>query len=350
MGGRTVAVALLTAGAVLAGGAAFATLVTLVETGSTLLYPLFNLWVPDYQKTHAGVEITFHSTGSGTGIAQAISGSAQIGGSDAYLSDAQMQAYPGVLNIALTVSAQTINYNIPGLNNEHLKLSGPVLAAIYQGKAAFWDDPAIASLNPGVTLPHKKIVPIHRSDGSGDTFIFTQYLSFSAPDWARSLGYGTTLEWPAQAGIGAEGNSDMIDAAKGAPYSIAYIGISFKNATDSAGLGEALLQNKDGKFLLPDTATIGMAAQEMAGKTPPDERISMVFAAGAHSYPIVNYEYAMVKAKQPSTETAAALKDFLGWTIDSTGGNAARYMQAVGFIPLPKSIAILSRKQIDSIH
>src|ERR1700728_1910419 len=108
MGGRTVAVALLTAGAVLAGGAAFATLVTLVETGSTLLYPLFNLWVPDYQKTHAGVEITFHSTGSGTGIAQAISGSAQIGGSDAYLSDAQMQAYPGVLNIALTVSAQTI--------------------------------------------------------------------------------------------------------------------------------------------------------------------------------------------------------------------------------------------------
>jgi phosphate transport system substrate-binding protein len=277
---RTVALALV-AGTVLGGGAALAAKVDLLETGSTLLYPLFNLWVPDYQKNHPDVQITTQGTGSGTGISQAISGIAQIGASDAYMSDAQMKSQAGMLNIPLAISSQMINYNIPGLNNQHLKLSGPVLADIYNGKVKTWDDPAIAALNPGVRLPHNQIVPVHRSDGSGDTFIFTQYLSFSTPAWSNGIGYGTTVSWPAvQGGIGAEGNPGMVNAAKGTPYSIAYIGISFKNATDSAGLGEAQLENKDGKFVLPDASTVSAAVQQMAPKTPPDERVSLIFAPG----------------------------------------------------------------------
>jgi phosphate transport system substrate-binding protein len=344
------AIAAITAGAMLIGGAAYAAEVRLLETGSSLLYPLFNLWVAGYQKDHPDIQITTQSTGSGTGIAQAISGIAQIGASDAYLSPAQMKSNPGMLNIPLAISSQMINYNVPGLNDQHLKFSGPVLAGIYSGKIKFWDDAEITKLNPGVKLPHNAIIPVHRTDGSGDTFIFTQYLAFSTPEWSNSVGYGTTVSWPAvQGGIGAEGNPGMVNASKGTPYSIAYIGISFKKATDDAGLGVAMLQNKDGKFVLPDATTVAAAVDAMSVKTPPNEIISLIFAPGAQSYPIINYEYAIIKTQQPNAETAKALKEFLTWAIDSKGGNAANYLQAVAFAPLPAPIVKLSQKQIDSI-
>jgi phosphate transport system substrate-binding protein len=347
---RTAAIVLF-AGPMLSGGAALAAKAELLETGSTLLYLLFNLWVPDYQKNHPDVQTTTQGTGSGTGISQAISGIAQIGASDAYMSDAQMKAKPGVLNIPLAISSQMINYNLPALNNQHLKLSGPVLADIYDGKVRVWDDPAIAKLNPGVKLPRNEIIPVHRTDGGGDTFIFTQYLAFSTPVWSNGTGYGTTVSWPAvQGGIGAEGNPGMVNATKGTPYSIAYIGISFKNAADSAGLGEAALENKDGKFVLSDDATVSASVKEMSAKTPADERLSLIFAPGAQSYPIINYEYAIVKQQQPSEQTAVALKDFLSWAIDPTDGSARHYMQAVGFVPLPPEIRQLSSKQIAMIH
>jgi phosphate transport system substrate-binding protein len=342
---------LVAAGTTLIGGGAHAAQVRLLETGSSLLYPLFNLWVADYQKEHPDVQITTQSTGSGTGIAQAISGIAQIGASDAYLSNAQMESNAGMLNIPLAISSQMINYNVPGLNNDHLKLSGPVLAGIYGGKITYWDDPQIAKLNPGVKLPHDVIVPVHRTDGSGDTFIFTQYLSFSTPDWSNSTGYGTTVSWPAvQGGIGAEGNPGMVNASKGTPYSIAYIGISFKKATDQAGLGEAMLQNKDGKFVLANNTTVSAAVAAMASKTPADERVSLIFAPGAQSYPIINYEYAMIKAKQPSADTAKELKEFLTWALNPNGGSASKYMDAVSFVALPVAIVKLSHNQIGSIH
>jgi phosphate transport system substrate-binding protein len=192
---------------------------------------------------------------------------------------------------------------------------------------------------------------VHRTDGSGDTFIFTQYLAFSTPDWSNSVGYGLTVNWPAlQGGAGATGNPGMVSTTKSTPYSIAYIGISFKTATDAAGLGEAMLQNKDGKFVLPDATTVGAAVAEVAPETPPDERISLIYAPGEQSYPIINYEYAVVKAQQPSAATAKAVKDFLGWSIDPKGGNAPQYMQAVGFVALPQTILTLSNYQINLIH
>ncbi len=325
--------------------------ITLLETGSTLLYPLFNLWVPKYTAMHPGVRITTQSTGSGTGIAQAISGVAQIGASDAYMSDPQTKKSPGILNIPLAISAQSVNYNLPGLNTANLKLSGPVLAGIYSGKITHWNDPAIAKLNPGVSLPDRGITPVHRTDGSGDTFIFTQYLAFSTPEWANSVGYDTTISWPPMPGeIGAVGNPGMVQACGQTPYSIAYIGVSFHAEIAKAGLGAALLLNHDGNFVLPNPATVGAAAAALEAKTPADERVSLIFAPGANSYPIINYEYAIVNEKQASPDVATALRDFLSWAVDPAGGNAPDFLSIVQFLPLPEKIAALSKAQIVKIR
>ncbi|MGH7708852.1 MAG: phosphate ABC transporter substrate-binding protein PstS [Vulcanimicrobiaceae bacterium] len=342
----------LTVGVLLAAatGTAFAA-TKLLETGSSLVYPLVNLWVADYQKQHGDVQITTQSTGSGTGISQAVAGVAQIGASDAYMSDSQMSKGK-ILNIPLAISAQQINYNIPELNSEHLRLSGPVLAGIYDGSIRFWDDPKIASINKAVEskLPHKDIIPIHRTDGSGDTFIFTQYLTFSTPSWKGGPGYGTTISWPAVPNaVGATGNPGMVQACKGTPYSIAYIGVSFLNETNKEGLGVAMLQNRAGKFLLPTAGTVTAAARALDSKTPGDERISLIYGPGADSYPIINYEYAIVNPQQPDAGTAAALRTFLGWAISPNGGSQSKYLDAVHFVPLPATIARLSEKQIDEI-
>ncbi|MDE3156548.1 MAG: phosphate ABC transporter substrate-binding protein PstS [Acidobacteriota bacterium] len=325
--------------------------VNILETGSSLLYPLFNLWVPAFAKVDPNVRITTQSTGSGTGISQSVAGLAQIGASDAYLSNAMMKLHGDMLNIPLAISMQMVNYNLPGLNKDHLKLNGPVLAGIYQGKITKWNDPAIAKLNPGVTLPDHAIIPVHRSDGSGDTFIFTQYLSFSDAGWNSSLSYGTTVSWPAvSGGLGAVGNPGMVTALKGNPYSVAYIGTSYQDAVEKDGMGIAQLGNRDGNFVLPTTATAKAAAAQMVPKTPKDERISLIFAPGRESYPIINYEYALVKRHQPSAETAAALRKLFTWAISGTGGNAPHFMDAVHFVALPEAVVKLSQAQIAEIQ
>lgn len=325
--------------------------VNILETGSSLVYPLFNLWVPVYTKANPSVKITTQSTGSGTGISQAVEGIAQIGASDAYMSDVLMKQHSNILNIPLCISSQMVNYNLPGLNGGHLKLSGPVLARIYSGTISKWNDHAIAEMNPGVKLPDHGIVPVHRSDGSGDTFIFTQYLSFSTPDWANKLSYGTTISWPAVSGeLGAVGNPGMITAIKDNPYSIAYIGTSYQEAIEKNSLGTALLKNRDGHFLLPTAKTAADAAAVMVSKTPRDERVSLIFAPGANSYPIINYEYAIVSRKQPSTEMASELRKLFTWAMSSTGGSSSHFMTELHFTPLPAPVVKLSAAQIAEIQ
>ena len=325
--------------------------INILETGSSLLYPLFNLWVPVYTKAHPGVRITTQSTGSGTGMSQAVAGIAQIGASDAYLSDAIMRMHSDMLNIPLAISMQMVNYNLPGLNHSHIKLSGPVIAGIYSGSIRMWNDHAIAAMNPGVKLPNHAIIPIHRSDGSGDTFIFTQYLSFSTPAWQNKYAYGTTISWaPVSGGLGAVGNPGMVTALKGNAYSIAYIGTSYQDAIEKDGMGIAMLKNRDGHFVLPTATTAKAAADAMVSKTPADERISLIFAPGAESYPIINYEYAIVKQRQPSGATAAALRNLFTWAISPSGGNAPSFMAKVHFVPLPVSVAKLSAAQIAKIQ
>jgi len=324
--------------------------VALSETGSTLLYPLFELWIPTYQSANAGVTITPHATGSGAGFTGAIAGSAQIGASDAYMSDEQAEHDPDIVNIPLAISAQTVNYNLPGLNGTALKLDGPTLAGIYSGKIREWDAAPIAALNPGVHLPQHAIIPIRRADASGDTFIFTQFLDFSTQQWEDAVGYGLAVAWPSVPGeLTATGNDGMVKTVAATPYSVAYIGISFHDDVVKAALGTALLENQDGKFLLPTAETVSAAASALDRRTPADERLSLVFAPGDESYPLINYEYAVVSVRQPDPATAAAIRHFLLWTIAIDGGNSPKYLDAVGFIPLPDFIRALSENQIGRI-
>jgi len=331
--------------------AAWAAPTTLREAGSTLLYPLFQRWIPAYAATNPGASITTSGTGSGDGIKEAISGHVEIGASDAYMSDEQAEQNRGVVNIPLAIAAQTVNYNLPGLNGSNLKLDGPTLAGIYSGTIQTWDAPEIAAMNPGVKLPHETIVPIHRADGSGDTFVFTQFLDFSAQRWEDRIGYGTTVTWPSVPGEKtATGNDGMVQTAATTPYSIAYIGISFHDAIAKAGLGTAMIKSQAGEFLLPTPETISNAASELDPRTPPDERLSLAYAPGQGSYPLVNYEYAVVSTHQPDAATAAALRRFLMWSVSLEGGNAPTYLDAVGFIPLPDFIRALSENQIKRIE
>jgi phosphate transport system substrate-binding protein len=335
--------------------------VTLSETGSTLIDPLFKVWAAEYMKSHDGVTVSAAATNSVAGVEQAISGAVQIGVSDAYMSDDEARQNPLIVNVPMAISAQTVNYNVPGLNDKTLKLSGPVLAGIYSGKIRAWDDSAIAALNPGVSLPHNDIAPIHRSDPSGDTFVFTQYLTFStekwenrigfvSPEsWQKRLGYGTTVTWPATPGSSdAVGNSGMVAKIAATPYSVGYVGVSFHGEIDKAGLGTAALQSYDGEFLLPTPETIAAAAAGLGPRTPTDERLSLVNAPGANAYPLINYEYAIVSTKQPNPETASALRKFLLWAIVPDETNE-KYLADAHFIPLPAHIWVLSHDQIQTI-
>lgn len=336
--------------AALLGAHVHAQQVTLTETGSTLLAPLFETWSTAYTKTHPDVRLSIGATGSQAGIDQAIAGKVNIGASDAFLSDAEAMKHPQIISVPLAIAAQTINYNLPGLTDGHLKLDGPTLAGIYTGAIRAWDAPQIAALNPGVHLPHHDIVPVRRSEGSGDTFVFTQFLSFSTPSWEDALGYGTTIAWPNVPGaLAATGNAGMVKVLKATPYSVGYVGVSYAKDIAAAQLGTAALKNGAGEFVLPTRATITAGAASLGARTPPDERLTLVFAPASGTYPLVNYEYAVVSTRQPNPALAAEIRKFLKWSIEPSEENAA-YLQAVHFIPLPPHTWELSTNQIESIR
>ncbi len=323
--------------------------VTVLETGSSLLYPLFNQWAGAIHQAYPNITVQTASTGSGTGIAQALAGVIQIGASDAYMSSAQLANSPGILNIPLAISAQQINYNLPGVKS--LNLSGSDLAGIYTGKIQYWDDAALKADNPNANLPHQSIIPIHRSDGSGDTFLFTTYLSDTDSGWQSNYGYNTSINWPSVNGaIGAEGNAGMVQTLSQTPYSVGYVGISFLDQATQGGLGTAALQNKAGKFVLPTQQNISAAADAMVPNTPQDERVSLINAPGDSSYPIINYEYAIVNATQSSQDMATAVQTVLVWAIDPNGGNTGKFLDAVHFLPLPDNVRKISQAQIGKIH
>ncbi len=325
--------------------------VSLTETGSTLLYPLFNVWVPEFQKTWSNYSITTNGTGSGTGIASATNGTVQIGASDAYLSNSQTAATPGLMNIPLDISAQMINYNIPGLSSStNLKLTGAILSKIYTGKITNWNDPAIAQINPGVTLPNLTIVPLHRSDGSGDTFLFSTLLSDTDPSgWGTSVGEGTSVSWPTVPGALAEnGNGGMVSGCQKTPGCVAYIGISFETQTQGT-LGEAQVQNKAGNFELPTSASIAAEAASFASSTPANGAISLIYGPASNGYPIINYEYAIVLKTQTSPTVAQAVKSFLAWCMDPRYGSTSTNLSQVNFQPLPPSAIAVAANELNSI-
>jgi phosphate transport system substrate-binding protein len=316
------------------------------ETGSTLLFPLFGAWQNAYSSSNTAVTITSGSTGSGTGIADAANGLVNIGASDAYLSSSDMQQYPNLINIPLTVAAVMINYNLPTVKKP-LNLNGTVLAKIYTGKVTKWNDPAIAALNKGVSLPAIPIVTLHRGDSSGTTFLFTSYLNAQDPaDWPSS-DVGTTVTWPTVSGSQAEtGSGGMVTGCGSTKGCIAYIGISYETKTQAAGVSQASLANKAGSFVQPTSASI-TAALGSFGSVPSNGAQPLINTSAAAGYPIINYEYAVVNKHQGSAAEATAVKAFLNWII--TQGDTSTYLSSVGFEPLPSGTVSVSKTLISSI-
>ncbi len=322
--------------------------VALSETGATELYPLMNLWAPAYNAKYPNVSITTGSTGSGAGISQAAAGAVNIGASGAYLSPGDLSAHQGLMNVALAVSAEQVNYNLPGVT-EHLKLNGKVLAAMYQGTIKTWNDPQIAALNPGMNLPATPVVPLHRSDGSGDTFVFTQYLSKQDPDgWGKSPGFNTTIAFPAVPGaLGENGAGGMVTGCAQTPGCVAYIGTSYLDQANQKGLGEAELANASGSYLLPNAQSVAAEAAGFAAQTPANQVVSLINGPAPDGYPIVNYEYAVVYSNQKDPAVAQTMQAFLHWAV--TDGNNPTYLDQFHFQPLPASVAKLSDAQIAKI-
>ncbi|HVC70681.1 MAG TPA: phosphate ABC transporter substrate-binding protein PstS [Acidimicrobiales bacterium] len=324
--------------------------VALQETGSSLLFPLFNLWVQQIAKEWPSVSVQTASTGSGAGVTAAETATANIGASDAYLAPAAVQQYPDLENIPVAISAQQVNYNIPGLpSTTHLKLSAKVLAGIYQGSITNWDSPKITSLNPGVTIPKVGIVPIHRADSSGDTFLFTSFLSTGDPSgW--TIAPDTTVTWPNVPGaLTAMGNGGMVTTCQSTPGCAAYVGVSYLKQATAAGLGYAALQNKAGSFETPTAASITAEAQSFTTSTPASGTISMIYGSQSNGYPIVNYEYAIVSTKQPNALAAQAVKAVLAWAIDPSGGASPTYLDQVGFVALPSAVQALSTTLVSKV-
>jgi phosphate transport system substrate-binding protein len=321
---------------------------TLSEAGSSLMYPYLQKLAPGVHAAYPNISLTPAAGGSGTGQSEAISGTIDMGGSDAYLSAAQVAANPGILNIPIAVSAQAINYNLPGITN--LKLSGSVLAQIYQGTITTWNDTQIAALNPGVTLPSTSIVPVRRSDSSGDTFIFTSFLSATSTSWSSGPSFGTTVSWPTVSSEQtASGNPAMVDACHSTPGCVAYIGASVESSALVDGLGEAELENASGSFVQPTQTTIEAAVAAGAAKVPSSLAASLIYESGTQSYPIVNFEYLIIKSTQSSTDTALAIRTFIEWAISSSGGATADNLSAVNFVALPSNVISLVNAAVAKI-
>ena len=326
-----------------------ASAVTLNEAGSSLLYPYLQELVTPLHTMYSNVTLSPAAGGSGKGISDAIAGTTQLGGSDAYLSNSQLSANPGLLNVPIAVSSQAVNYNLPGITN--LKLTGDVLAKIYMGTIKTWNDPAITALNPGVTLPPKAIVPVRRVDSSGDTFLFSSFLSATNQSWSNGPSMGTTISWPSVANEEtASGNPGMVQTCSATPGCVAYVGISAESKAQTAGLGEAELQNKSGSFVLPSAATVEAAVSTGSTNVPSNLAASLIYEDGANSYPIVNFEYIVVKSKQSSADTAQAIRDFLAFAISPTGGSSSTFLDKEQFQALPTSVVSQVQTAIASIQ
>jgi phosphate ABC transporter phosphate-binding protein len=299
--------------------------------------PLLSGWESEYDKA-AGVAVAYSAIGSGGGIAQITARTVDFGASDAPLSEDQAKEAKEVVQIPWALAATDVAYNVPGVGSE-LKLSGPVLAEIFSGKITTWNDPKIAALNPSVTLPSLKITPVHRSDSSGDTYAFTNYLSHVSPEWKSSIGTSTQVAFPG--GIGGKGNSGVGGAIAATPGSIGYIAISYVLANK---LDFALIENAAGKFPVPGITSISAAAAALK-EVPANNEVSIVDppASAAGAYPISTFTYALVPVKSPK---AATLTPFLKWAI-TTGQKSAPKLD---FAPLPAQVLAADEATIAKIE
>ena len=303
----------------------------LTGAGATFPYPLYSKWFSEYA-AKTGVKINYQSIGSGGGIRQLSEQTVDFGATDAPMSDAELAKAKGgaVLHFPTVLGAVVLIYNLPGLS-QPIKLDGDAIAAIFQGQITRWNDPRIASQNPGVTLPATDILVVHRSDGSGTTYVFSDYLAAVSPAWATKPGKGKELQWPV--GIGAKGNDGVAGQVKQTPGAIGYAELAY--ATQNH-LATAAIRNAAGEFTAPTIASATAAAAGAASKLPSgtDYRVSIVNAPGKGVYPISSFTWIIVYQKQTDAVKGKKLVDFLRWALADGQGMAA----SLDYAPLPESM------------
>ncbi len=316
--------------------------VDLTGAGATFPYPIYSKWFADYA-AQTGVRINYQSIGSGGGIRQLIEGTVDFGASDAPMSDAELAKGNGrILHFPTVLGEVVMTYNLPSVT-QPLRLTGEVIADIYRGAITRWNDARIVALNPGSRLPERDILVVHRSDGSGTTYIFSDYLSAVSPSWARRPGKGKELSWPT--GLGAKGNEGVSGQVKQTEGAIGYVELAYALQNR---LPTASIRNASGEFVAPSTASATAAAAAVAARLSRDTdfRISIVNAPGEGAYPIASFTWLLVYASQPDPIKGKQLTDFLRWYL-ATGQREAPSLQ---YASLPPNMVAMLQSQIDSIR
>lgn len=313
--------------------------------GATFPYPMYSKWFDVYHTQHPNIQINYQSIGSGGGIRQVLAGTVDFGASDGPMNDDQIKEFKdkrgtNILHFPTVLGADVPSYNIPGVSAE-LNFTQKALAGIYLGTITKWNDPEITKANPGVNLPNADIVVVHRSDGSGTTYIWTDFLSKISDDWKNKVGKGTSVNWPV--GLGGKGNEGVSGLVKQTPDSIGYIELIYAIQNNIA-FGK--VQNAAGKFLKADLAGVTAAAAGAAKDMPDDFRVSITNAPGAASYPVSSFTWLLVPAKIDDAGKRDAIKGFLKWMM-TDGQN---YNEALSYAKLPKLVVAKEMKAISLIQ
>lgn len=310
---------------------------TLVGAGSTLVAPLMSQWQPKYDETK-GVAVTYGAIGSGGGIEQITARTVDFGASDAPLTSSQASACKGCVQIPWALAAVAVAYHVNGVSNG-LHLTGPVLADMYLGKIKTWNDPAIKKLNPGVNLPSTKITPVYRTDGSGDTYALTNYLSHVSSEWKSKVGTSTQVHFPV--GLGGKGSSGVAGVLTSTNGSLTYLTLAYVLANK---FDDAAVQNAAGKFVAPGISSISAAAATLKS-VPSDNNISIVDppASASGAYPISTFTYAIVPTK---SSKAKELKAFISWAVGPTGQSFGPKLE---FAPLPAKVVSAAQSTLNKI-
>jgi phosphate transport system substrate-binding protein len=307
--------------------------------GATFPYPIYSKWFSEYSQAHPNIKINYQPIGSGGGIRQVTEGTVDFGASDVTMTDEQLAgAKVKVVALPTVLGAVVPVYNVPGVNKD-LNFSGDVIADIYLGKISKWNDPRIAKDNPGVNFPDKPILPVYRSEGSGTSFIFTDFLSKVSPDFKSKVGAGAAVKWPT--GIGQKGNEGVSGMVRQSPYSFGYVELIYAEQNKMAF---GTVKNQSAKFVKASTAGVTAAAAAAAKTMPSDYRVSITNAAGPDSYPISSFTWLLIPTHGDAAKTKV-LTDFMIWMLDKGETEAA----SLSYAPLPKGVADMVRKSVSGI-
>jgi len=313
----------------------------LTGAGATFPNPIYSRWFTEYSQQHPGVQINYQSVGSGAGIRQVSTKIVDFGASDGPMSDDQLkQSQVKLFHIPTVLGAVVPVYNIPGLSKQ-LNFSGDVIADIYLGKITKWNDPRIAKDNPGVSLPDHMILPVYRSDGSGTSYIFTDYLSKVSPDFATKVGKSTSVRWPV--GIGQKGNEGVAGMVRNSQFSFGYVELIYAVQNK---MEYGLVKNAAGKYIQASTQSVTEAAAAASKNIPADYRVSITNAAGAGSYPIASFTWLLIPVQSADPAKGKVLHDFIEWMLDKGESEAA----GMTYAPLPAPVIARVRETLKQIH